>query len=169
MSDFKKLENWFAAQCNGEWEHSTAIKITTLDNPGWSLDVRLQGTCIESHSLLEKVKIDRNEEDWFWCWTENGKFKARGGPRNLNEMIDFFVSWANRCTPQKLRAHEALQSQPNTMHLAPWVSIKRVDTQYTEPHKHFNKSTKTDIFTPHVHESSTPGGARSARPEELPQ
>lgn len=100
MNGIVKLENWFSARCNGDWEHSTGFEISTLDNPGWCFDVRLHDTNMEGHSL-EIVKTDRSEEDWFWCWTENGKFKARGGTRNLNEMIDFFIDWSNNCAPRE--------------------------------------------------------------------
>ena len=29
------LENWYAGQCNGVWEHGCGVRIDTLDNPGW--------------------------------------------------------------------------------------------------------------------------------------
>ena len=29
-----KLTCWFAARCDGEWEHDRGISITTTDNPG---------------------------------------------------------------------------------------------------------------------------------------
>ena len=29
-----KLTCWFAAHCDGEWEHDRGISITTTDNPG---------------------------------------------------------------------------------------------------------------------------------------
>ncbi len=100
MSELKKFMDWFATRCDGDWEHSAGIKITTIDNPGWSLEVRLQDTCMEGHTL-EIVKTDRSEEDWFYCWTEDGNFNARGGPRNLAEMLGFFVDWSNRCSAKK--------------------------------------------------------------------
>lgn len=31
-----RLERWYAAQCNGDWEHTYGITIETLDNPGWT-------------------------------------------------------------------------------------------------------------------------------------
>ncbi|GHB54781.1 hypothetical protein GCM10010331_48120 [Streptomyces xanthochromogenes] len=30
-----RLQSWYSAQCNGDWEHEWGIKIDTLDNPGW--------------------------------------------------------------------------------------------------------------------------------------
>jgi hypothetical protein len=55
---------------------------------------------MEGHTL-EGVEIDRSEEDWLRCWTEDGKFQARGGARNLAEMLGFFVDWSNRCSAGK--------------------------------------------------------------------
>ncbi|WP_083934104.1 Imm53 family immunity protein [Kribbella catacumbae] len=38
------MVSWFAMHCDGDWEHHDGIKIATLDNPGWALDVRIDGT-----------------------------------------------------------------------------------------------------------------------------
>ena len=38
------LIDWFAIHCDGDWEHSEGIRIATLDNPGWALDVRIEDT-----------------------------------------------------------------------------------------------------------------------------
>jgi hypothetical protein len=47
--------------------------------------------------------------------------------------------------------------------------VKRVDTQYANPHTHVNKKTGAVVPTPHAHDPSTPGGVRPARPDELPE
>lgn len=39
-----RLAAWFAKQCNGDWEHSHGIKISTTDNPGWMVEISLTGT-----------------------------------------------------------------------------------------------------------------------------
>ena len=41
MHQIEQLQAWYAAQCNGKWEHTYGIAIGTLDNPGWSLSVDL--------------------------------------------------------------------------------------------------------------------------------
>ena len=33
------LTAWFARQCDGDWEHDLGIRIETLDNPGWAVDI----------------------------------------------------------------------------------------------------------------------------------
>lgn len=43
MNELIWLQNWFAVQCDGVWEHAHGIKIDTLDNPGWTVHVDLEG------------------------------------------------------------------------------------------------------------------------------
>jgi RHS repeat-associated protein len=69
----------------------------------------------------------------------------------------------------KVTKYETFQPQPNPRNPTPWESVKRVDTQYAAPGTHYNKATRTEVPTPHVHERSTPGGVRPATPDELPQ
>ncbi|MBU2709345.1 hypothetical protein KCM76_25340, partial [Zooshikella marina] len=58
---------------------------------------------------------------------------------------------------------------PNSKNPTGFDQTKRVDTQYSKPHTHTNKSTNDKVPTPHVHDKSTPGGVRPAKPEELPR
>ena len=50
------LDEWFGKQCDRDWEHLNGIKLETTDNPGWWLEIDLDGT---SHYDLA-VKM-RNE------------------------------------------------------------------------------------------------------------
>ncbi|HEY6225483.1 MAG TPA: immunity 53 family protein [Verrucomicrobiae bacterium] len=88
-----KLENWYSQQCNGEWEHGFGIKIETLDNPGWTVDIDLKGTELEQ-SCRDKTTIERSERDWIICWTQDSIFKGVGGPHNLTEILETFLQWA---------------------------------------------------------------------------
>lgn len=88
----------------------------------------------------------------------------------------------NRLRPDKSAggAHSTFKTDNNgnVTGYAEWVpeprsstgfsQVKRVDTQYANPHSHFNKATGQYVPTPHVHEKTTPGGVRPATPEELP-
>jgi hypothetical protein len=38
------LQGWYAAQCDGDWEHERGVKIETLDNPEWAIRIDLEGT-----------------------------------------------------------------------------------------------------------------------------
>lgn len=35
----KWLQNWYYQLCDGEWEHQNRIRIETIDNPGWSIEI----------------------------------------------------------------------------------------------------------------------------------
>lgn len=91
--ELQGLQQWFEAQCNGDWEHQYGVRIATLDNPGWSLDVDLTDTAL-AEKIFDAVSIERSDADWVHCKVESAVFKARGGARNLGEMLAFFVAWS---------------------------------------------------------------------------
>jgi len=39
-----RLERWYAARCDGAWEHQKGVVIETLDNPGWQMRIDLDET-----------------------------------------------------------------------------------------------------------------------------
>ena len=86
------LQNWYQEYCDGEWEHGYRIRITTLDNPGWGLEVNLEDTKLEFQPF-EKVSVERNENDWLYCFIENKRFNGAGGPTNLVEILEIFRNW----------------------------------------------------------------------------
>jgi hypothetical protein len=86
------IENWYSSICDGDWEHTYGIKIETLDNPGWAVDVDLLGTPLEG-TPFEQIVIDRTENDWVRCWVEKNVYKGRGGARNLSEILRCFSEW----------------------------------------------------------------------------
>jgi len=92
MTSLERLENWYSSRCNGDWEHQYGIEIGTLDNPGWLIKIDLTGTKGESKTL-DRMKLERTENDWLQYWVENRKFNAACGPKNLSEMIDIFCEW----------------------------------------------------------------------------
>lgn len=95
------LMRWYAAQCDGDWEHSYGVKIETLDNPGWSLTIDLVDTDLEDRPF-ERVAADLDAGDgdpavrWHGCEVENGVFRGYGGARDLGTLIDVFRAWAER-------------------------------------------------------------------------
>jgi hypothetical protein len=86
------LENWYAGQCNGEWEHGPGIRINTLDNPGWRVHIPLRETK-KQDTVLAMVKLTRTQDDWIIYWVEKREFQFACGPKNLSEAIDIFVGW----------------------------------------------------------------------------
>lgn len=45
------IQDWYEAQCDGDWEHDYGVEINTLDNPGWMVKVDLTGTSLEGASF----------------------------------------------------------------------------------------------------------------------
>lgn len=48
MNSLKWIQDWYIKQCNEEWEHSYGIRIESLDNPGWALQISLLDTDLEN-------------------------------------------------------------------------------------------------------------------------
>jgi hypothetical protein len=91
------LQHWYASQCDGDWEHQFGVKIDTLDNPGWKLDVDLAGTELE-HVPFTQQEFQLSEDfNWWVCKVEDGKFKGRCSIENLITVIGVFRSWVERC------------------------------------------------------------------------
>jgi len=95
MTILERLEDCYLSHCNGDWEHRNGIEIDSLDNPGWRITIELTGTKGENKSL-DRMKLERTENDWLQCWVENRKFHAGCGPKNLSEAIDIFCDWFDR-------------------------------------------------------------------------
>jgi hypothetical protein len=95
MSNLKWLERWFESHCDDDWEHSNAIKIESIDTPGWRLTIPVRGTELENITF-DEIIIDRDDQDWVRCWIKDGYFEGAGGLSNLEEMIQIFKEWVDR-------------------------------------------------------------------------
>ncbi len=95
MDIIRMLQGWYASQCDGDWEHQHGVQLETLDNPGWRLTVDLEGTPLEGEPF-QAVRDERTERDWVRCEVKNGRFEARCGPTNLEEVLTTFLDWAAR-------------------------------------------------------------------------
>ncbi|WP_426192982.1 immunity 53 family protein [Massilia sp. DWR3-1-1] len=99
MSALVGLQNWYASQCDGDWEHSFGIQIETLDNPGWWLEIDLSDTDALRHEFDPVQRGDALQDArWIDCRVEKGKFIATGGAHCLEEMAMVFLTWvADQC------------------------------------------------------------------------
>jgi hypothetical protein len=92
-----RLVDWYAENCNGEWEHQYGVHLETMDNPGWHLRVDLTET---EHQDRRLARIRRGnsavDASWSECWVEEMQFRAFCGPRGLAEVIDFFMRWIDK-------------------------------------------------------------------------
>jgi hypothetical protein len=95
MDQLSRLRDWYVAQCDGDWEHSYGIKLETLDNPGWLLQIDLTETEL-SAKQFSPIHLGDSETDgnWIHCKVESGRFDAAGGVPNLPDMLEAFLTWA---------------------------------------------------------------------------
>lgn len=96
MGVLGRLEHWYASRCDGDWEHQCGIKIDTIDNPGWSVEVDLRSTPLAARKFAD-VTAERSDKDWIHCRVRDAKFQGFGGSRNLREVIEVFLDWADAC------------------------------------------------------------------------
>lgn len=102
MSVLTDLQEWYASNCDGDWEHTFGVQVSTLDNPGWMLTIDLEGTNLEGKSF-QKTEESASEADWFVCWVQGLKFHGAGGPDKLGRMIGVFIDWAKSQNEEWLR------------------------------------------------------------------
>ena len=101
MSALSRLEMWFAAQCNGEWEHASGVSITSCDNPGWWVKIDLAGTSVGHRSFAEVsegVDSERNQTGphWMNCRIEGSIWHGAGDETKLERILETFLEWAER-------------------------------------------------------------------------
>ena len=90
----KELEKWYQSQCDGKWEHKFGVRIGTIDNPGWSVTINLQGTDLEGKGLEKHKDNYDHETDWMICEKKDNCFVGYSGPNRLEDVITFFIGWA---------------------------------------------------------------------------
>lgn len=109
-SPLSDLQEWYATRCDGDWEHGFGISIGTLDNPGWSLDVNLEGTELEGARFAELKENYGEEQDWLICAVHDNHFTGHGGPLKLERMIQIFLEWARTVNVTTMAEQPATRS-----------------------------------------------------------
>ena len=84
------LAQWYADQCDGEWEHGYGVRIETLDNPGWTVSITLPRAM---SGEKDRVLVDeRDAIEWIFCVIEGNAYKAAGSPTSLSRLLEIFRS-----------------------------------------------------------------------------
>ena len=83
MDDLVWLMEWYASQCDGDWEHVCGVALGTLDNPGWRLTIDLESTSLETRPYVAQERDLVSDVSWWICEVKNKKFLGRCGPRDL--------------------------------------------------------------------------------------
>lgn len=94
QNNLNRLQNWYRSNCNGDWEHSWGIKIDTLDNPGWIVDIDLRDTCLENAEI--DSSFDNGEDDWYFTKTKDQHFTASGDFNKLNKILEVFFEFLEK-------------------------------------------------------------------------
>ena len=92
MNIINWLEKWYQSNCDTEWEHAYGIKINTLDNPGWIVEIDLADTPLKD-KVFENIKIDNGNEDWIICCVNNDVYTGSGDTAKLEEILNMFKEW----------------------------------------------------------------------------
>ena len=95
MNELKWIQNWYLQNCDGDWEHCYGFNISTLDNPGWMVDIDIINTSLENKEF-KVLKFERSEHDWIYCDVRDNVFRGNGGPCNLEEIFSIFRNWAEK-------------------------------------------------------------------------
>jgi hypothetical protein len=102
MNELSEIQDWYFSNCDKDWEHQYGIKIETLDNPGWTINIDLDETDLENKTFtqiekgLDKNAIKKDEMDWYTCKVENNKFIGCCGPLHLETLLKIFFNWKNK-------------------------------------------------------------------------
>jgi len=91
------LLDWYARRCDGAGAHSYGIQLSTLDNPGWSVVVRLSPSEL-CNVGTEQVAIDAGDDDWLFCRVDLEGFSGQGDPSKLDAIIAQFRRLVEGCS-----------------------------------------------------------------------
>jgi len=82
------LEEWYRCKCDGAWEHSHGVRLDTIDNPGWRVEVDIGP---EIPDVVHEEQ--RTDLDWISCRVEQGRSSGADGPANLAEILVVLQGW----------------------------------------------------------------------------
>lgn len=87
--DLTFLQDWYARHCDGDWEHDSRVRISTLDNPGWRLWVNLEDTELAGRHI-PRTRDESSSEQWIDYQCDGNAFDAACGPRGLGLALTAF-------------------------------------------------------------------------------
>ena len=86
------LQTWYQEECDGTWEHTYGIRIDTLDNPGWHVQIDLAQTSY-AKLIARQINVENSETDWLRCSIEEELFQGYGDPGKLEDILKVFKGW----------------------------------------------------------------------------
>ena len=98
ISALNWFEDWVYTHCDGEWEHTAGIRISTIDNPGWSVSIPIGDADYKKDEIL--IKIDSEDgKNWISCFIKDGVFRGYGDTRKLADILECFRDFQNNIVP----------------------------------------------------------------------
>ena len=94
-----RLQTWYLANCDGEWEHKHGIRIETLDNPGWLVKIELAHTALIRRPFAEIAEGigaagHPVQSHWLHCSVRDGVWEGAADGNQLNRLLALFLEWA---------------------------------------------------------------------------
>ena len=86
---FDRIQDWYRNHCDGEWEHDFGVKISNVDNPGWSVEIDLEDTALENAQF--KRHFVNGDNDWLFVEAKDKKFDGSGDTSKLNDILRIFL------------------------------------------------------------------------------
>ena len=87
----ERINAWYIANCDGDWEHQQGVVIETLDNPGWRIQVDLSGT---TKATSEFEPVERlHETEWISLKVQGETLQGACSPTVLSEMLEHIGRW----------------------------------------------------------------------------
>ncbi|WP_282178447.1 immunity 53 family protein [Maribacter stanieri] len=93
------IQDWFKDNCDGDWEHGEVIQITTIDNPGWEVEIDISNTSIASMNL-DWILNETSKQDWYGVKIADQKFTAAGDIGKLKFLLGLFKEMIDKIENQ---------------------------------------------------------------------
>ena len=99
-SPFSLLSKWYESNCNDDWEHGYGVKIETLDNPGWVVEIDLFGPPLAETSFTRFSESCTEEgfpigSVWIDCKREKTRWIGACDPKQIERVVLIFIDWAS--------------------------------------------------------------------------
>lgn len=88
------LEHWYSSKCDGDWEHTGGVSLTTLDNPGWLLEFKYFDWEAVDLSKVDELNFGViGEADCaVFSWDEKSRnLRIFCGPKSLSKALKVLV------------------------------------------------------------------------------
>ncbi len=102
MDVLKFIQAWYSENADLAFEKKQRIKVETLENPGWYIEIDLRNTYLDGVSF-DMIEFDDDKNDWLQCFIRDNTFVGAGDANKLNHLLKAFhlfalsseVLWAN--------------------------------------------------------------------------